>query len=134
MNLFQIIVVPCALIAFLWCSWKSIRGPGRYARIVNSLLAFVWLLASIFIINPGLTAKAAQMLGVGRGTDLIIYVFIIIAILYAMFIYYRLCDIRKDITLIIRHIAIAERQIPTKGQPGKSEKDNDIKENKIQKN
>lgn len=112
MNLFQMIVVPFVLLCFLWCAWKCVRGPGRYARMVNGLLALVWMLAGILVLSPGLTAVVAGIFGIGRGTDLVLYVFIILAFLYAMFTYYRLCDIRKDITLIVRHIAITEHQIP----------------------
>ena len=121
MNLFQIIVVPFTLICFLRCVWKCACGPSRYARMVNGLLALIWMAAGILIINPELTVRIARIFGIGRGTDLVLYVFIILAFFYAMFTYYRLCDIRKDITLIVRHIAIAEHQVPAESEQFESD-------------
>ena len=65
-------------------------------------------------------------------TDLVLYVFVILAFLYAMFIYYRLCDIRKDITLIVRHIAIAEYQIPAEKERVESKESNALQKHEGQ--
>jgi hypothetical protein len=112
MNLFQIIVVPFTLLCFVLCAWKCACGPGRYVRIVKGLQALVWVLACLLILNPELANLVAGIFGITRGVDLVLYVFVIIAFVYAIVIYYRFCDIRKEITLIVRHIAIAECQMP----------------------
>ena len=114
MSLFQIFAGLFAILCFLWCVCRCLRGPGRYARVVNGLLAIVWLSACTLIMKPKLASVVAGILGIGRGTDLVLYVFVIVAVLYSMFIYYRLCDLLRDITLIVRHIAITEHQIPAK--------------------
>ena len=93
------------------CIWKCVRGPGRYARMANGLLALIWIVAGILILSPELTAMAAKIFGIGRGTDLVLYVSVILVFLYSMYTYYQLWDIRKDITRIVRHIAIKEYQI-----------------------
>jgi hypothetical protein len=80
--------------------------------MVNGLMALVWASACMLILNPELATVIAEIFGIKRGVDLVLYVFVILAFFYAMITYYRLCDIRKDITLIVRHIAIAERQLP----------------------
>ncbi len=112
MSLFQVIVGPFTLAGFLWSARKCVRGPGRYARMVNGLLALAWLSGSVLVIDPGLTSSLARVFGIGRGVDLVFYIFMVVAFCYAIRMYYRFCDMRKDITLIVRHIAIAERQIP----------------------
>jgi len=132
MNPFQMIVVPFALIFFLRCIWKCVRKPGPYARMVNGLLALVWMTAGILVLRPEATAVVAQILGIGRGTDLVLYVFVILAFLYGMFIYYRLCDVRKDITLIVRHIAIAEHHIPAEKERVELKETNAVQEHKRQ--
>lgn len=124
MSLFQISMGLLTFLCFVWCGWKCARRPGRYARMVNGLLALVWLWACVLIIKPELASMIARMLGIGRGTDLVFYVAVLLAVFYAMFTYYRLCDIRKDITLIVRHIAIAEHQIPAENERVESKDSN----------
>ena len=108
MNLFQIIISPITIIGLLWCSVKCLRGPGRYVRMVNGFLAMIWATACLLIIRPELSSMAARMFGIGRGVDLVLYVFILVAFGYGIVLYYRLCDIRRDITRIVRHMAITE--------------------------
>jgi hypothetical protein len=112
MSLFQLLVGPFTLSGFLWSAWKCVRGPGRYVRVVNGLLALAWAAGSVLVIDPGLASALARVFGIGRGVDLVFYIFMVAAFCYAIRMYYRLCDMRKDITLIVRHIAIAERRIP----------------------
>ncbi len=112
MSLFQVLGGAFTLAGFLWFAWKCVRGPGRYARMVNALLALAWASGCVLVVDPDLTSSLARVFGIGRGVDLVFYVFMVAAFCYAIRTYYRLCDLRKDITLIVRHIAIAERQIP----------------------
>jgi small membrane protein len=112
-SLFQIIVGPFTFVGFVWCAWKCVRGPGRYVRVVSGLLALAWASGCMLVLDPGLTTVLAGIFGIGRGVDLVVYLFMVLAFCYAIRMYYKLCDIRKDITLIVSHIAIAERQIPT---------------------
>ena len=113
MNLFQIITVPLTFLGFLWCFIKCIRSPGRHVRAVNGFLALVWAAATVFIIKPELSNIFANMLGIGRGVDVVLYGFILLALGYGVVSYYRLCDIRRDITTIVRHIAITEARRQT---------------------
>ncbi len=112
MNLFQIITSPITIIGFLWCFAKFLRGPGRYVRMVNGFFAVTWAMVSLLIIRPELSSMAARMFGIGRGVDLVLYVFILVALAYGIVVYYRLCDIRRDITRVVRHIAINECRRP----------------------
>jgi hypothetical protein len=66
----------------------------------------------VLVLDPELSTRVAAVFGIHRGVDLVLYIFMVLAFFYAMIVYYRLCDIRRDITLIVRHLAIAERQIP----------------------
>ena len=116
MNLFQIITVPLTSLGFLWSFVKCIRGPGRHVRMVNGFLALVWAAGTVFIIKPELSNIFANMLGIGRGVDVVLYGFILLAFGYGVVTYYRLCDIRRDITTIVRHIAIAESRRSTNGE------------------
>ena len=108
MNLFQIIMSPITIVGFLWSTMKCLRGPGRYVRMANGLVAMIWATASLLIIKPELSSMAAGIFGIGRGVDLVLYVFILVAFGYGIVLYYRLCDIRRDITRIVRHMAITE--------------------------
>lgn len=84
--------------------------------MVHGLLALVWMSGSILIIHPELATTLAGIFGITRGVDLVVYLFIVLSFYYAIIMYYRLCDIRKHITLIVRYIAIAEHQIPVENK------------------
>jgi len=132
MSLFQVLMGLFTLLCFLWCAWKCARRPGRYARTVNGLLALVWASACVLILNPELATVVAGIFGIKRGVDLVLYVFVILAFFYAMITYYRLCDIRKDITLIVRHIAIAEHKIPAEKERVELKENNALQEHERQ--
>ena len=64
------------------------------------------LLGMVFVLFPSLSNKLAKYVGVGRGADLIIYVFMVFSFLYAIFLYAKLRKMQQDQTEIIKAIAI----------------------------
>ena len=74
-----------------------------YALISWCLL---WGLVELIIFKPNITSEIAQILGIGRGADLIIYISIV-ALFYLIFrIYIKLEDIERQITYLVRQIAL----------------------------
>lgn len=69
------------------------------------LLAFV-LLAVISILFPQITTRAAQFVGVGRGTDLLLYLLIIAFLSYAVVSFRRMNIMENRITDLSRTIAL----------------------------
>jgi hypothetical protein len=58
------------------------------------------------VIRPDWSSEAARLLGVGRGADLVLYVWTVISILVVANIHFRLRAYHSMITLLTRELAI----------------------------
>lgn len=74
-----------------------------YDRMI--VLAF-FALELIAICMPELTTSVAQTLGIGRGADLIFYVFISGSVFVTVVLYSRLLLLQRALTDIVRHLAV----------------------------
>lgn len=78
---------------------------------------FIWMIGLVVIFFPEVSSKAAKMLGIGRGVDVILYSSII-ALFYLIFrLYIKIEDTQRQITEIIRKIAL--KNIPLKNKKSK---------------
>lgn len=76
MNLFQWIVLPF-LAAFIILDVQGLRKRrGNFVLRVSRLLA--WCFALVIVANPMFTTEVSRFLGIGRGTDLVFYVFMLV--------------------------------------------------------
>ncbi|MBU4360244.1 DUF2304 domain-containing protein [Candidatus Parcubacteria bacterium] len=86
----------------------------RFRKKTLQSIAFLiwlifWLLALIAVWVPGLLTQIANLLGIGRGADLIFYISLLI-IFYLIFrIYIKFEKIEKDITKIVRKDALTNK-------------------------
>jgi len=75
---------------------------------LSLLTAMVSLLACAAALWPDATTDIARAVGIQRGTDLILYC-AVLAMLVGFFLFYlRLRALRRELTQVVRHIAIAE--------------------------
>ena len=80
-----------------------------------TLLSFIfwfilWLVIALVFYLPETTSYLAQMVGVGRGVDLALYISIII-IFYLLFkVFVRLNKIDREITKIVRKEALKDEE------------------------
>ena len=70
----------------------------------------VWLTGAAAIFRPDLTMTLARKLGIGRGADLLLYGAVGVMLVGFMMVYIRLQRLRREITLIVRHLAVKEAQ------------------------
>ena len=68
------------------------------------------------VIRPDWSSEAARLLGVGRGADLVLYVWTAISILVLANIHFRLRAYHSMITLLTRELAILNAE-PAEGAP-----------------
>lgn len=77
MTTFQLLVIPLLLIVALLDLRGLIAGRGnvalRLARVV------LWLVAAMLVAQPALSSWLAGLVGIGRGADLVIYSFMLVA-------------------------------------------------------
>ena len=75
--------------------------------LADRLILFLLTCAAVvFIIRPDITTHIANFLGIGRGADLVFYLFIIYCLFRFVEISSSIKSLEKDITRISREIAI----------------------------
>jgi len=68
--------------------------------------AIVWLIVLLVFWQPEITSYLANILGIGRGADLVVYL-AVLAIIYLLFrVFVRLNKIETEITKLVREDAI----------------------------
>ncbi len=78
-------------------------------RIADVLLLFILVgVAVLFILFPEWTNVLAKKLGVGRGTDLVLYLCIVLFYFVILKLYARMRKLEQQITDLIRKQAIDE--------------------------
>ncbi|HEX7434077.1 MAG TPA: DUF2304 domain-containing protein [Anaerolineaceae bacterium] len=60
----------------------------------------------ILVIDPDLATRIAHLLGVGRGTDLLFYLFIIVSLFYTAAMNSEIKRLKRQMTALVREIAI----------------------------
>lgn len=80
-----------------------------YDRMI--VLAF-FALELIAICMPELTTSVAHLLGIGRGADLIFYLFISGSVFVVVILYSRLLVLQRALTDVVRHLALHSPRNP----------------------
>jgi hypothetical protein len=101
MSGIQIILIAGVLLIVL-----SFVSKFRKTIIDFALLLLLSLVALVIILDPGLTTKIAQLLGVGRGADLLLYLSVLIFWFLVIKLYARIRTLEKGMTEILRQQAI----------------------------
>ena len=70
----------------------------------------IWLTGAASIFRPDLTMTLARKLGIGRGADLLLYSAVGVMMVGFMMVYIRLRRLRREITMIVRHLALKDAQ------------------------
>lgn len=91
------------------------RGSRMLAIRRLAMVAFA-VLAVLSVIFPDVWGWAAEAVGVGRGTDLLLYLFIIVTLAFIAATYLHFRGVEVQITTLARRIALAEA-VPA-GQAG----------------
>jgi small membrane protein len=106
LNLFQWIVVPFLSLLFLHSLVLMARGTHWRSAGVRALL---WFAAAAAVFRPEMTVLIAKALGIGRGADLVLYLFIIGCLGAALYFYGRIVKLEKAITALVRQSALQDK-------------------------
>ena len=104
MTSFQWIAFAVLGVSFVITLALTVRR--RIAPRVGFAWGLLWIAAAVAIARPELTATIAQALGIGRGTDLVLYVAILAMVFGFFAVYVRMRRIESDLTKIVRELAI----------------------------
>ncbi len=107
---FQIFLVAFAVIA-IYKTWRQYqaRHVSKYWLL---LFGGFWVIVALVAISPDTTSVIANMVGVGRGSDLLVY----IAVVVLFYMVYRLLvtqqRLSEEITELVRKLAIRDANKP----------------------
>lgn len=106
MTPFQWIAVPVFSVLFVVDTAMLLRGPRRTVALMIRCL--VWLLAALAIGRQQWVQYLADMLGIGRGADLVTYVLSLAFVVVTFYLFSRHVRTQTQLTEIVRYLAIME--------------------------
>lgn len=107
MSIIQIILLVIVLVIF-WRLYKRLAAQELTRReFIEWFL--LWLAVAFLVIVPDTASYLAAVVGVGRGSDLVIYLAVIL-IFYLLFrIFIRLERSEREITRVVRALALKDK-------------------------
>jgi hypothetical protein len=84
----------------------------RNKTFYRLFLICVALIGVFFVLNPDATTRLANLVGVGRGTDLILYLCVIAFFLAFMVLYAKVRNLEAAQTEMVRQVALANAKQP----------------------
>lgn len=107
-------IVPILLVALA----LILAYVGSRKQLSRMQLAFVWLFfaaGALGVVFPQLTMRAAALLNVGRGADLLLYFSVLCGVLVAANFYFRFKQTERVLAEIVRQLAIQAPLHPESG-------------------
>jgi small membrane protein len=110
MSIFQYLALTVLLLLSISTLRAGIRGRVRRRIVVFWLL--VWITTAVFAAWPRGTLIVARAVGIGRGTDLVLYSFVFVVLIGFFYIYSRFRRVERDLTLLVRELAVRDPIFP----------------------
>ncbi|QDV91173.1 hypothetical protein RAS2_22630 [Phycisphaerae bacterium RAS2] len=114
MNYFQLVVL--AVLAGLLALNIVCVLRGWTTKRASLLWAALCVLAGVATAWPASTGWVAQRLGIGRGADLVFYCAVVVMMIGFWMVYLRLRHLGREMTLLVRHLAILEAERDAAGR------------------
>lgn len=80
---------------------------GRPNRLLRLTLFAIILTGAVFVWIPDMTNTIARLVGVGRGADLVMYIWIVLNLLFILRLHIKLREQSEAMTQLARRIALA---------------------------
>src|SRR6476661_4304403 len=92
----------------------AIMGSVAFrSKLISRLVALLFFGAATgFVLFPDATSEIARVLGVGRGTDLLLYVTIFAGLHSCLLLYIRNRTVQRKLTELTRALAIKDAVVP----------------------
>lgn len=114
-------MTPFQILAVVLLGGLLLRDLLRWTRsgtsvAVRLMRCAAWVAAGVAISVPNLVQKVAELLGIGLGANLVLYLFAL-AFLWSSFYFYSRClRLEREITELTRHIAIRDAEREERGR------------------
>ena len=103
----QFMLSGCFLLIFLY-GWAHLSKM----RLVSAGMILLSAVAIYFVWNPSITSTLANLIGIGRGADLIMYFFFVFVIFQLVVLHVKLHTQTMLLTRLARRMAIDGAKIP----------------------
>ncbi|QYM76995.1 DUF2304 domain-containing protein [Leucobacter luti] len=109
MTLFQFLLIAAVVIA----ATLAVRFlPGERSLALKRIFAILFVAAAVLaIVFPGVLTAVANFFGIGRGTDLLLYVFIVAMLIFATATVRAKARSDARVTELARAVALMEVRI-----------------------
>lgn len=107
------IVLTCGLLLFL------IYGLAQKNRfgLISLVIYAIGISGTYFVWQPDHATYIAKKLGVGRGADLVLYLWIVIGLIIGLNLHLKLKKTKTLITQLARHAALESAMLPESQRP-----------------
>ena len=111
----QLTIQILLILGTLAVSWRLLMSYGQKALALRRLGLLALAAFAIWsILDPGIWSRLAGLVGVGRGTDLILYGLVVAFFGYMVTTYKRFREMETRYTRLARRIALDETPPPTR--------------------
>jgi small membrane protein len=107
-----LLIVVTVGVLFLLLQKRAAARTRAWKRLILVALVAV---AIASILNPELTTRAANLVGVGRGTDLLLYVLTAVFLYVVVGFYLKFRDVERQVTVLARRLALDEARLRQQG-------------------
>jgi hypothetical protein len=105
----MIIKIVLISLVLLSAGWFLVNRSKAHARAGIRIIVIIFaMLAITTIVLPGTANDVANILGVGRGADLILYLLTTLFLFFILTYYVRIHEDQKKLVILARKIAIIE--------------------------
>src|SRR5262247_2570710 len=101
-----LLITLLALLA-VFVIWQKITSPG-----VRSTALIVLAIGAYFVWQPEHANAVAHVVGVGRGADLLIYLWVVVTFSLVLVLYLRIVEMSRMLTELARRLALSEPTYP----------------------
>jgi hypothetical protein len=107
------VLLLCAIAAFLIYVFRL-----RTVILERMIYLALALGGTVVILYPDMSTRLANRIGIGRGADLLLYIFIIFSLFHHVNIAARFKYLERQMTMVVRSVALAEAMRETPSHEG----------------
>jgi hypothetical protein len=110
MVLIQVLLIAVVVVVVA----RLFRSRGARAQAIRRVGLVVFaVFAAVSILFPSVWNQIARIVGVGRGTDMVLYALVVAFLSFTVTTYLRFRDLEMSYTRLARRIALTEALDPT---------------------
>lgn len=78
----------------------------RQKRVLGTMLIGFFAMATLVLLNPELISAFANAIGIGRGVDLVFYLFLPLSLFLNLALFTRTKNLDRKLEMIVREVAL----------------------------